>query len=53
MEYPLWGRRLAVGLDVRYLHLFSEPFETVLPDRYAIREPINPMHFGTRIAYRF
>jgi hypothetical protein len=38
---------------VRYLHLFSERFDGSLPDRYALPEPVDPVRFETRIAYRF
>jgi len=51
VEYPVW-RGLALGVDVRYLHLFSERFDTSA-DRYALPDPVDPVRIGTRISYRF
>lgn len=52
VEYRIW-RGLELGMDARYLRLFTEPFPTVLDDPYKIPKPLTVVRFGTTVRYRF
>jgi opacity protein-like surface antigen len=52
VAYRIW-RGLELGMDARYLRLFTEAFPAVLDDPYRIPEPVGVVRFATTVRYRF